>query len=564
MLSSKKTSFEISSPATNSKTLTAIDAAAEQKLQELGQRDGTANRPATADATFGEAERSIQNEWQERFTAFEEAVAAKLAALRKDIARQQEKCTQQPLSDEIAAVKTKITALVIEQEPELTVLKAEEAASRKDLDDFRARHGLERQPHYSNSAIFSIGLLMVLMLAEGGINAVLFAENNALGLVGGLLEAFMLSGANVVFATLTGYVILRNWNARQAWRKTLAFSGTVTAVALIAAFNLLAAHYRDFRSLDAQPSASLAPRENPTTPPAIIVNGKDSGVQARSRDQKPLLGKAAAGDTALSAASAETYLQEQHRRQRENAAAAERKALERFLAQPLDIQSFNGYILLFVSLCCINLAAWKGYTLDDEYPGYGRLHRRYLKAQRQFIEAKKAVLIKLNQISGSDIAKLIRKADQAEEAIVALKCLHLAFSTLRDQAVSGKADFEEGFHASLTIYREANKATRSSKAPPHFSLYPPLHSSVKLPDLSDGEVTTLQNAEAKLEKLRTTLEALVREAEEKLTFAATDKGSTQAEPAANIAALATGRVTADPSQRGNLHVVVAHGAATHG
>lgn len=50
--------------------------------------------------------------------------------------------------------------------------------------------------------------------------------------------------------------------------------------------------------------------------------------------------------------------------------------------------SFNGLVLLVLGLIVSALGLWKGYTLDDKYPGYGDATRKYEEAKEAFKELR--------------------------------------------------------------------------------------------------------------------------------------------------------------------------------
>jgi len=110
--------------------------------------------------------------------------------------------------------------------------------------DFREKHRLSRPANEFGGWLKTFALVFMLILVETVLNGYLFAQQNALGLVGGALAALLVSIANVGMSSLLGFycrfVLHRNWIL-----KFLGFAMIVLWIVLAMGFNLAVAHFRD-------------------------------------------------------------------------------------------------------------------------------------------------------------------------------------------------------------------------------------------------------------------------------------------------------------------------------
>ena len=85
---------------------------------------------------------------------------------------------------------------------------------KTELDAFRAKNGLDREADYptTGSTFLRYGLLVLLILIEGGLNAMFFAQGLDTGLLGGFMHAGILAAFNVLIAFFFGKYAIRYIN----------------------------------------------------------------------------------------------------------------------------------------------------------------------------------------------------------------------------------------------------------------------------------------------------------------------------------------------------------------
>lgn len=119
------------------------------------------------------------------------------------------------------------------------------AQGRDDLDAFKRAHQLRRAAVYPRSTLLQTGLLFCAAVFEALFSAALFAEDDARGLLGGVITAVGLSGANVTLGYLAGFLGLRYLQHVRLPIKIAGALGFAALTALALMLNLFAADWRD-------------------------------------------------------------------------------------------------------------------------------------------------------------------------------------------------------------------------------------------------------------------------------------------------------------------------------
>jgi len=121
--------------------------------------------------------------------------------------------------------------------------------ARRYLRAFRAKNDLlDRDAEYAKSNILFIGTLFILLILETIANAYFYAQGNDLGLLGGAMQAFLVSIANVIISFTVGYILLRYLNNKSNFKKILSILGLIIAIPILGFLHLVTAHYRELLS----------------------------------------------------------------------------------------------------------------------------------------------------------------------------------------------------------------------------------------------------------------------------------------------------------------------------
>ncbi len=333
---------------------------------------------------------------------------AQLEALSVKIDAQEKRCLPPKLDDDIQQIRFQRQKVLIANGPVLADCIREERNRLADLERFKAKYRLAREAHYPASQVLAVGVLLILIIFEAGINGVLFADSSDQGLLGGWLEALILSLTNVGAAFLFGRVILPQLHRSRWCLRAGAMVLTLTGVAVLSAINLTGAHYRDFRTEVAQ----VEPLIPAPTPPKreMLSQPKSAGSQK--------LPKAPANITSL---PPEPAVEAPHR-------IKEREALAKILEAPLKFDSFLSVFLFVIGLCCACIAALDGYKFDDPFPGYGKCHRRYAKAREKSTAMLRRILNQTNGIMAGSFQAISGKLANFAQEMAALLALHHTYA----------------------------------------------------------------------------------------------------------------------------------------
>ena len=140
-----------------------------------------------------------------------------------------------------------IKAEIIHHQNQLNMLLQAVGAREEEFRQFRLRHGLTRPPRYTSREERTLALLVLLVfvLLESILNGMFFAEGSEAGLIGGVVQALVLSILNVGVASLYalyGFPYLFH-HGRVA--QAAGIAGTVLFLLWLVGLNLAIGHYRD-------------------------------------------------------------------------------------------------------------------------------------------------------------------------------------------------------------------------------------------------------------------------------------------------------------------------------
>ena len=279
--------------------------------------------------------------------------------------------------------------------------------STQRYQSFRNKHGLERHAQVPLYFLAPIVLLFCVFLFETIMNAIIFAAISPQGMLGGWLNAAVISGINVFLGLILGYVIIRyarylKGNSRYA---LIAIGIVLTIAAFL--FNLYVAHFREVAEA------------------AILAD--QTGEAVLTRDRVPNLAT----------------------------------AWPHFMSNPLNIASLSGWFLLILGCGIYGFAAYEGYgKFSDPYPGYGKVGKAYLLAQiserefrQQMRESSVACLHSIGRVLNS--SQVLHNHFKAEVN----KAIDFA-SSLNLKAKEAENRVNDHAWALINDYRTANRNMR--------------------------------------------------------------------------------------------------------
>jgi len=217
----------------------------ELNLKEAGAQRGMKELPDTTDNIFDAVEQTITQRvvsewtWQgDELINNLRAYAARLIGFSVSTERAQ-------LGLAATNALTRLQKASIQAVSELGPLKEDYLAARKELQDFRKKHRLDRPARNPARRWTTFGLLFVLIAVESVLNGLFFATGSVFGIIGGIRTAIGISATNVIIAFLLGLWPARMINRRNIFVRSLGFVLTVAGLVALVSLHAFAAHFRD-------------------------------------------------------------------------------------------------------------------------------------------------------------------------------------------------------------------------------------------------------------------------------------------------------------------------------
>jgi hypothetical protein len=146
---------------------------------------------------------------------------------------------------------------------------------------------------------------------------------------------------------------------------------------------------------------------------------------------------------------------------------AARLAWQRFARNPVGFDDVFSWILVMLAVVFGIFASYKGYRLDDPYPGYGQLERE-LNAARALSESRKAEYCRLvDQVFDRILEEQARLLADVKANIEQYQELVSKSDDERRAFLNDVAEMQDACNILLKRYRQANARARTSP-PPHY------------------------------------------------------------------------------------------------
>jgi hypothetical protein len=152
-----------------------------------------------------------------------------------------------------------------------------------------------------------------------------------------------------------------------------------------------------------------------------------------------------------------------------NPGEAERIGFTTFVTTPFAIREMSGWLLFLLGCSFSLIAAADGWKMDDPYPGYGHLYRRFEHSREDYTTQKQELMLELEDIKDAAIATLDRLSLEVEKGAAQYKNIRSNQNHVIEQ-FDGYMDYlQKCGNELLSIYRQANISARSSPGPDHFT-----------------------------------------------------------------------------------------------
>ena len=405
---------------------------AQHRVAAEGEKLGRANKPAAQDDGLDAMESDIKDWINRRGRICRQNVGGHLADLQRELAdlenKEQLAIREQQVTQEMGKAKAALDDTVRTIRNDLTDKEDDVRIGNRELERFRHQNRITRLPDYSHrrSSAWAIGICAVVEIV---LNASLLMEVNAFGLLGSVMQMSLISAVNVLFAGLAAGALLRQCHHVSLVRKGMAGIGVLLVLAAVFVFNLAVGHFRD---------------------------SMEAILQAPSADAFAL-----GGD-----------------------------ALERLVAAPFGLGTFQTVLLVLLGVLCFAFSAWKWLQRDDSYPRYGCRDRE--------LAEKKATYRKAYESADETLRNTYEQHHSTLEDM--LHQLEIKQSKWQEVCGRGNAlvadyplymgQYQNDLDTLLAAYRSANRNARSDPPPAHFNEPVPVDQAILVPPAFDPPAAT--------------------------------------------------------------------------
>ncbi|GIT90451.1 hypothetical protein JANAI62_00670 [Jannaschia pagri] len=241
--------------------------AADLRLEKRGEADARAAVPPVTAATLSAAEleaadavRALRRRALSQYEMEQQAYAARIAEAGS---------ARERVELMVGEARNSIRNLTLDEENRLENARTRVGGLERKLRDFQDRQGLAGPPKARQNGFLAFGLILVVGLCEVVLNGYFFAEQNALGYVGGIAIASVIAVVNVAFSYGLGGQV-RYVNLRSPTWKVWGLFCLVVFLALAATLNLAVAHFRDALETLAWDAALIASVERLVAGPVSL------------------------------------------------------------------------------------------------------------------------------------------------------------------------------------------------------------------------------------------------------------------------------------------------------
>ena len=380
------------------------------RIREEGTRRGKRNQPDSNESLPDEMYNKIENWVQKRALGCQEEVGK---YIRKELAYLHDLRSHWEEENPVIALDALVTqscqnlhSIANQSISTFDKQRAEFEEAARDLKEFRQVHRLSHVADYPISQFAHWLWVPVFMIIET------FAGANLLGGVsrGGVIEGWMVAVVLTIVNVLLGGVVGRLWCfTHYDWglAKLFAYIQGVLFAAIALLWNNIAGHVRD-----------------------VYVLAETSG-------------ELEAPDKAFAT------------------------AWRTMIDHPLPWDSLHSAGLALIGIFVFVLTAYKSYTVDDHFPGYGAKHRKAEALRNRYSDELHDALLELK--SERDKANVAIEENKARYEIdrASWKAVLDRLKMIVDDYPINLRQYNKDLAYLLAAYRSANLASRTT-SPPHF------------------------------------------------------------------------------------------------
>lgn len=404
-------------------------------IEKEGERLGGKNQPAFEDDNLDACESQIVQWVNRRGRRCREDVSRHLSDLVRDLVHMETDAELDMLGQEVNERKRDaeddIENALHAGRNRLTDKENDVREHDGEIERFRSRNQLKRPPDYSHRRT-ALRYISACLVVEAALNATLLMDVNPLGLLGSTIQMILIGAVNVMAAGGSMGALLRWRNHVSRPLKSVCGLGILLVLVFVVFFNLLVGHFRN---------SAQAALDDPAG--NFLAVGND--------------------------------------------------ALQRLLAAPFDLASFQTILLVLLGVLCFGIGAMKWYQRDDAYPGYGKKHRELQRVRDAYSEAFDKERDNLREEHKRHESRLADMRYQLTTKQSRWRELCHRGDHLVADYRTNLSQYQHDLNRLLDAYRTANRNARSAPPPPHFNRNVEVDEAIlQVPEFQPPEETSIK------------------------------------------------------------------------
>jgi hypothetical protein len=220
-----------------------------EKKLKLRDRAATAAQDEairSQDTAFDDGQNSVVNEMGNRMAEGRSTAARHLDQYQKRRGAISAELEGLPRQSFPRTVEGAVQLVLRGHDEELKKTQLAEVQSLRALKVYRLRYGINRPARYPEWRVMHWAIILLLFFIESVANSQFFAKASPFGLIGGWLQAAIISATNIGLGLLGGMAVLPWWNRREVSSNSTKAPCALAIIIgfLLLLFNLATAHYR--------------------------------------------------------------------------------------------------------------------------------------------------------------------------------------------------------------------------------------------------------------------------------------------------------------------------------
>jgi len=215
------------------------------KLVKEGRARGEKNLPPAASEILDDIEHKIIATIEAEQRHQQQALNDQLNVYHQHIAKLDIEHEAINIASAAQRASTEFIVKVDEGKAKLFTLWRNVCMIETQWNEFRQKHKLTHPADYPLSRLWNFAIILVILAVESVLNGSFLARGLETGLIGGIIEAFVIAAINVTFGFFLGDSVMRYLFHRSIMLRLIALIEVPVSCGLAVLFNLLVGHYRD-------------------------------------------------------------------------------------------------------------------------------------------------------------------------------------------------------------------------------------------------------------------------------------------------------------------------------